>query len=130
MRRTVGVVEIRQMAGDAGGGKTDVLIVFMTLCTRHRDMRSGERELGHGRMVERRAGPIRGGMTSTAVLREVGSHVRRIVGVVEVCQVARDAGSREPHELIVFVALCAGHGDMSTRKRELGLAVIKLRPVP
>ncbi len=54
----------------------------------------------------------------------------RVVRVVEVCQMAGDAGSRKPGEHVVLVALGAGHAYVSARQRELRLIVIENSALP
>lgn len=82
-------------------------------------------------MVELRAGPFRSGVAARTIRREAGGHVVRVCGFVEVLQVAASALRWCISELIVQVALVAGHVHMCACQGELGRSiVVELRARP
>ncbi len=94
-------------------------------------MRPGERELGLGAVVERRAVPVRRVVAVLAGHREPGRVVGRVRGPVVVGLVAGRALRAQPLVHPAAVAALALLGDVRPGQRELGLAVvIENRPVP
>lgn len=63
-------------------------------------------------MVELRARPLCGGVAARTIRREPRDHVVRVGGLIEVFQVAARAVRWGVSELIVHVALVAGHVQM------------------
>lgn len=86
--------------------------------------------LGLRRMIELRALPLRRGVAQCAVLRESRRHVIRILGGLEVFQVAAFTSRRQAFEHVIYMARRAGYRSMFARKRKLGGVVIELRALP
>ena len=84
-------------------------------------MEPGQRETSGG-VIKGRGSPIRRAVARLARLRETSRRVRRIVGAVEIGQVAADAGSVRGRQIVipVHVALRALQGGMEARQREAG----------
>ena len=131
MARILAVVEIRLVARNAGGRKAGKYIALVALrAIHHCAVRSCQREL-RSRMVESRPLPARSGMALGAILWKSGRRVIGIVGVAEICQVARDARCRKARVHIALVALRAiHHCAMRTRQRELRGRMIEFRCLP
>ena len=103
----------------------------MALDASRRDVLAGEREGRLGRVIEGGSGPIRGGVTELAVLRESGGDVIGIRGALIVVQVARIAGSAQALINAARMALDACRGDVLAGQRESGLGgVIELSSRP
>ena len=98
-------LEVLQVAADAlRRCVSGVVAVDVALRTATVRVRTGQRETGL-RVIELRARPLRGRVAERAVLRESGRHVVRILGALEILQVAADALRRRPGVLPVDVAL-------------------------
>lgn len=127
----LGVVECRQVATDAGGRRSPEEVVLMTLGASDCRVRSGERELGGGVMVELGSLPLRRGVAQRAVLREAGQDVIGIPGALERRQVAGNAGAGGSAEDIVLVALGADYRRVRSGQGKLrGGIVVKFGPLP
>jgi len=81
-------------------------------------------------VIELGAQPLCGRVASNARRRESGRNVIRIRGLLEISQMAAHAIHRSAGELATHVALSAGHGHVSTCKREVSLGVIELGAHP
>ena len=94
-------------------------------------MEAGQGEAGR-RMVKGRRGPIGGGMARLARLREPGSRVRRIIGAIEIGEVAADAGRVRGGQVVIaiHVALRALQRGVEAGQREPGRRVIERRTAP
>lgn len=119
-----GVVEVRQVAGDAGCAQGGVLTVDVACGARQRDMRAGESPAGRG-VVENRAEPVGGGVTERAILGESRGDVIRIGGLVEVGEMTPLALRRRIGELTVQMALRAGQSKVVAGERESHRGVIE-----
>ena len=69
-------------------------------------------------------------MADFAGLGEAGGGVRRIVGALEILEVARDAGCRQSGELAVGVARGASQRSVGANQRKLGVVVVEDRIEP
>lgn len=125
--RIRGALEILEVARDAGGAGQVVVPVDMTLRARGAGVRSGQREANQI-VVKRRRRPGGGGVTGLAGLRETELHVVRVLRLLEIRQVATDAGGRRA---LIFSAQVAGgtvEGGVRPGKRKSGeFQVIELR---
>src|SRR5579872_2587310 len=101
----------------------------MALGALQRGVETGEWE-SRGRMIERRAGPVRGRVTQRAVLRETGRRVRRIVCAVVVGLVAADACTAGEAEVVIDVTLVALQCRVESSEREARGRMIKRRSRP
>lgn len=82
-------------------------------------------------MIELRARPLCRGVATRTIRREPRGHVVRVGGLVEVFQVAARAIRWRVGELIVHVALVAGHIHVRASQRELRRSiVVELCPCP
>ena len=81
-------------------------------------------------VIELGAQPLRGGVAELAVLREASGGVVRVLGRLEVGQVARVAGRAEGGVLSVGMALSARGGGVFASQRKLGCIVIELGAQP
>ena len=83
-------------------------------------------------MIECRSGPVRGGVALVASLRDTRLGVIRVVGVLEVFQVAIDASRVRTGQAVVVIdmALRALHGRVHPGKREAGGRVVERRVHP
>ncbi len=86
---------------------------------------SGQRELGHGGVVEGRGRPGGGCMALVAGLRKSSAYVRRVRGPLEVSQMAGHALRGSAGEVPARVALRALHADVRTCKWKCRLGVIE-----
>ena len=129
VRRRIRPVVIVEMAGSTGRAGQAEIAVHVALRALHAGVRAGQRETS-GRVVERRAGPLRGVVATRAILRESRGLVRRVSGSVVVGQVARDAGGAGQAEVIVHVALRALHAGVRAGQRETGRGVVEGRAGP
>jgi hypothetical protein len=128
--RVISVLEILQMARDAGSLGQVVVVVDVAVGTRagRHGVGAGERESGLG-MVELRRLPGAGRVAHFASLREAALHVIRVISVPEILQMARDARSLGQVVVVVDVAVdtrARRHG-VSAGERESGLGVIEIR---
>ena len=128
MIRIGGAVKVRLVAADAcgvGAGQV-VIAIHVTLCALQRRMRAGQRE-ARSRVIEGSVAPGRGVMALLASRWEVRLHVIRIGRSVEIRLVAADACGVCAGQIVivVYVALCASHGRVSTSQRETGRRVIE-----
>jgi len=117
--RVISVLEILQMAGDAGGLGEAVIVVDVAVDTRARRhrVRAGERESGLG-VIEVRRRPGHRGVARLACLRESLLRVVRIIGVLKILQMAGDAGGLGQGVVIVDVAIGARTWRHSVGARE------------
>jgi len=124
-------VIIRLVAVPARAATQGVIVVYVALRALQTGMRPGQREPG-GRVIERRARPIRNrsAVAEGAILRETGRGVRRVVGSVEISQMAIDTGRAAQSVIVVHVAGGALLGRMQTYQREPGSCVIEDRAQP
>ena len=127
----LGVVEGRQMAGNARRWCSGKNLVGVALIAGHRDMRAGELELGGRVVIELATLPLRGGVANRTILRKTGGPVIGVLGVVEGRQMAGDARRWCSGKDVVNVALLAAHRDMCAAELELGgRVVIELAALP
>lgn len=92
-------------------------------------MRAGQREAG-GRVVELRPHPLHCVVAECAVLRKARGFVVRIVGCIEVVQVARQARGARQSEIVVDVTLRALRARVRASQREACGRVVKFRSHP
>lgn len=130
MRRIVGAVPIVEVAIDAGRARQAVVVVDVAEIASQVGMGARQREAG-GRVIERCAGPIRGGVAQGAILRESYCDVTWIVRALEVLQVAGNAGRGERCVLIVDVTRGTGHRGVLAGQRKFSSVVVErgARPV-
>jgi len=121
--------EVLHVAGRAGRVEGRELAGSMARGALLRGVHACQRELRAG-VVELCGGPSTRVMTQCAVLGEARGHMVRVLGAVEVGEVASGALRRSPGEFVVQVALCAVEGGVSARQSERRLAVIELRSLP
>ena len=127
--RIVGLVEIREVAGNALRAQRGELAVCMALVARERSVRA--RELKPELiMVEGRPLPTGRRMADAAILRETGSGVVRVVGFVEIGEVAGKALRAQRGELSVRVALIATECVVRPGEREFGRVVVERCALP
>jgi hypothetical protein len=88
MIRIVGALVIFQMAGIACRAQPFVNAAGMALCAGGRDVFAGQREGSLGRVIEDRAGPIRGGVAKRTILRKPRRGMRRIIGALVILHMA------------------------------------------
>ena len=88
MIRIVGALVIFQMAGIASRAQALVNAAGMALCAGGRDVFAGQREGRLGRVIEDRAGPIRGGVAKRTILRKPRRGMRRIIGALVILHMA------------------------------------------
>ena len=104
MGRAVGRIVIGRVAREARGRQPDKDVVLVACVARHVYMRTRQRELGLGCVIKRRTAPAcNHRVAQRAILREARRHMVRIVGSLEVRQVTRDAGRRQPRKHVVLV---------------------------
>jgi hypothetical protein len=101
-----GLLEVPYVAGGTLRGRPSEPATGMTLCARHRDVRSGERKRSL-RVIKVRTAPGCGVVTGLASLRDPGSHMVGASGLLEVRQVAAGALGGRPSEPAAGVALRA-----------------------
>ena len=111
-------VEILYVTRRAIGGRVRKLSVDVALGARDRSMRSRQRELGKGVVIESRRIPGARVVASLAGGREAGLRVRRVVGLIEVRQVATGTVRAVQFEVVVHVALIAHQVCMCPGQRE------------
>ena len=120
-------LEIRHVAGHARSiaAVERVVAIHVTLRTRHGGVEPSQRKAGCG-VVKAGSSPVSSVVALLAGLREVGLHVVRIVGGLEIGQVAGHASCVCDGVVVVDVALRALHAGVGTRQRESGGGVIEL----
>ena len=123
--RSSGSLEIFQVAADAGGIRASQIVipVYVALGALHRRMSAGQREAGC-RVIKRGIHPRSCVVALSTVVRESGLHVVRLCRVREILLVTREAVRRRAHELVVDVALRAGHSRVRADQRILGERVV------
>ena len=119
---------VTAIAKSVGGGEV-VVIAHVTLRALQTGMSAGERESRSG-VIERRAGPVRGGVADRAVLREAGRSVRRVGGDVVIGEVAVNSGAAGQAIVVVHVTLRALQTGMSASERKPRSGVIERRASP
>ena len=97
-------VEVLHMARAAIRGRAHELVVDMALCAGDVDVSARQRELRKHVVIERRRIPAARIVASLTGRREAGLGVRRIICLVEIRQMAANAGSRRTYELPTRVA--------------------------
>ena len=126
-------LEILQVARHAGGSRQIEIIVGVAIGagTRRHTVRPSQREI-HRIVIETRRCPRHRGVALLAGLRETAGHVTRVVGVLEIGQMAGDAGGARQIVVIVGVAVRTGsrRHHVRTCQRESGRIVIELRIQP
>ena len=127
------VVVVLLVAGNARGlGKVVIVIdVAIGAGARRHGVAAGERELGFV-VIELGRLPGAGRVACFTSLWEAALHMVRIVGVLEILQMARDARSLSQVVVIVDVAIGAlARGNaVAAGERESGLGVIEVRRRP
>ena len=124
-------VEILDVAGGAVGGCSNELAIDVALRAGDGLVRSLQRELGKCCVIERCRIPRARVVAHVARGREAGLCMRRIVRLVEICQMASDAGGCR---VIKFPARVAGvtiqRSVRSHQRESCELQVIELRAHP
>ena len=112
---------VLQMALGAGTASEAVVVIHVALRAGERGMEPGQRETSGG-VIKGRGGPVRRAMARLARLRETSRSVRRIVGVIEIGEVAADTSRVRGRQVVIaiHVALRALQGGMEARQREAG----------
>jgi hypothetical protein len=124
----VGSVVLLLVASVACGRQCLVVVVCVALGARCAGMSAGKRK--DGSMIEGRGGPGGGGMAQSAIRREPGSDVRRILSASEVFLVASVAACGKRRVVVVYMALGARDRNVRAGKRERGRVVIECCPGP
>ena len=104
-------------------------VVHMAACAGRVDVRAGERELG-GAVIECGRRPGCSGVAHLAGLGKSRGRMGRIVGSVEVGQVARDASRGQGGELTIGVAGRTGQWNVGAHQRKLRVVVVEHRVEP
>lgn len=131
MVRALGRVVVRLVARVAARRCGNVVVVAMTLCTRDRGMHARQRPMSIDRVIELRVEPVGSRVACGAVMRKIKLHMRRVLTVVEIGLVAREAGGGCAFEHVVHVTRRAGQRCVCAGKRVTGyLQVIELRVKP
>lgn len=117
------LLEVRLVAGDAGGAETDEHPGGMATAACERYMRSRQRECRLG-VIEYGAQPIRRAVADRAVGGEAGGNVVRVRGALKVFVVAPRASRRRAGEGAVHVALRASEADVRSGQGKLRLRVV------
>ena len=118
------LLEVRLVAGDAGGAETDEHPAGMATTACERYMRTRQRECCLG-VVEYGAQPIRRAVADRAVVGEAGGNVIGIRGLLEGRKVASRTLRWRAGKTSACVTLRAGNSGMCSGERENGGAVIK-----
>ncbi len=119
-RRVVGIggaLIIRLVTGEAVRGRSCKLPVDMATGAGHGGVRAGQRE-GRGVVIKARGSPGRRGVAHLALLREPRCRVVRIIGALEILQVAGHALGAQIRELPARVASLALQGGVRSREGE------------
>lgn len=124
-------IEVRHMAGDAVGRKASPLAAHVALRAWHGQVRSRERKLREGGMVEAGAAPGDGCMAGEAIVGQVEHQVRWIRTRIEIFLMAGEACSRSRLEVVIEVAGAAIQLGVRSGESEAGEAqVVKLSTGP
>ena len=100
-------IEVLHMAGSTIGRRAYELAINVAQIARNSRVRTGQRELGEGVVIERRRIPRARVVALLARGREVRLCVRRVVRLIEIREVASDASSRSSSKLAACVARVA-----------------------
>ena len=127
VRRVVGVVVIGLVTAPARPACQIEVIVGVALGALQAGVRAGQRKPGSRVVKSSRSGPVEGrsSMAQGAVLREPARFVRRVVGSVEVAEMAVDAGRAVQAEVVVDVARRALLGGVEAEQLESGGGVVE-----
>lgn len=106
------------------------LVVDVALLAAHSGVLAGERVFRGRIVIEAGAGPLRGGVAGLAGCGEPRSHVIGVHRILKPRQVASGAILHRAGELIVDVALLAGHGVVLAGESEARAGVIEHRAFP
>src|SRR5712692_1605215 len=124
-----GGVEILEVAGGAVGGGSLVVVVQVAAGAEHGEVEAGQGE--QGLVVIKRGGlPGGGGVAQVTRLWEARGDMVGIGRGVEVLQVARDTGSRQPGIDVVHMAGGAGRADVGPGQRKGRFGMIEGGPGP
>lgn len=122
--RIGGAQIILMMAPIAVRRQGGVVVVHMTAGARHRRMESRERKAGVI-VVERSRNPCARVVAHVALLGESNLHVVGVVRILEILQMAADAGSVRQLVIVVHVALAALQRCVESRERKSSSRVIE-----
>lgn len=111
-------LEVRLMARVARRRSRSVVVVCMALDALQGRVRSGQRIVRIGRMVEVDARPVRRAVACVASCRKRSSSVARIGCALPIRLMAAVARRRQSRVVVVRVALCARHSRMRPGQRE------------
>ena len=125
-------LEILYVARRAVGRRSHKLAVRVALGASHVGVRTGQRELRKGIVVECCRIPGTRAVTSLASRRESSLRMRRIIGLVEIRHVATHAIRRRGVESSARMTRAAVQGRVRPGQREIRgwPGMIKLRPQP
>ena len=131
VRRIVGPVVIRLVTVPASAIRQTVVVIDVALRALQAGMRAGQREAGIG-VVEGSAGPIRNGVAvaESAILREPGSCVRRVVSAGIIRLVAIPAIGAAQRIIVVYMARRALLSSVNPHESESRRRVAEPRPQP
>jgi hypothetical protein len=121
---------LRQVTTRARGRSACILSAYVTRCARRADVRSSQRELRIGVVIELRASPLHSRVTGLTSRRECRRYVIRVRCLLVVRQVTRDAIGRCASKLAVHVTLRTLHIDVCPRKSEARGRVIEFGTGP
>lgn len=106
-----------------------VVVIHVTACARHSCVRAGQRKRSVV-VIERGWNPLRSIVANLALLREPRLRMVRRGRVIEIVQVAGDAGRRQSFVDPARMATGAADPDVASRKRKGRVVVIELRACP
>ena len=112
-------IELRLVAIHTRGWGAGKLAILMTRSAFDTGVFSSQGEAGLA-MIELRASPLYGCVTGLALRGEIGRPVIRILGRIEIRQVAPDAGGGSGRKSPVYVARNTGGTGVCARQRESG----------
>ena len=118
-----GLLEVSQVARDAGRGESGVNSARMTTAARESDVRSRQRKRCL-RVIKRGPQPVRCAVADRAVRRESGRNRVWVGSPLKVLVVARVTCSGCAGEGTAGVALRTGQAHVSAGEREFGLGVV------
>ena len=118
--RIGGALKIFHVTGGAVCRSAGILSVHVTLGTGHRDVRTGQRKLGKGVVIESRRLPGGRGVAALACLRESSLHVIRVCRLLEIGKVTADASRGCTRELASDMAGGAVQRNVGAGQGEAG----------
>ena len=125
----IGLLIFRLVAPVTVGGQSCVVVVHMAICALDAYVLSRQRECRIV-VIECRGRPACGAVAHIALLRETNRNMVRVVGLLEVGQMATDACRIGDVVVVIDVTLTALNGGMSASQRPSRCGVIKALRAP